>query len=72
MCYFCSLKSNPSLNMSDVLKIRRGTNIKLKGEAEKILVDATPADTFAIKPPDFEGIKPKYILPPNSLIKNFQ
>lgn len=45
--------------MSDVLKIRRGTNIKLKGEAEKVLLDASPADTFAIKPPDFEGIKPK-------------
>jgi len=45
--------------MSDVLKIRRGTNIKLKGEAEKILTDASRAETFAIKPPDFEGIKPK-------------
>lgn len=45
--------------MSDVLKIRRGTNIKLKGEAEKILTDAPRSETYAIKPPDFEGIKPK-------------
>ncbi len=45
--------------MSDVLKIRRGTNIKLQGEAEKILADASRAETYAIKPPDFEGIKPK-------------
>ena len=45
--------------MSDVLKIRRGTNIKLQGEAEKILTDAPRSETYAIKPPDFEGIKPK-------------
>ncbi len=45
--------------MSDVLKVRRGTNIKLKGEAEKILTDAPRSETYAIKPPDFEGIKPK-------------
>lgn len=48
--------------MSDMLKIRRGTDIKLKGESEKILTDAAQAETYAIKPPDFEGIKPKVIV----------
>ena len=41
--------------MSKVLKIKRGANIKLVGEAEKILTDAPMPDTVAIKPTDFEG-----------------
>jgi len=48
--------------MSDVLKIRRGTDIKLQGEAEKILTDAPQAETYAIKPTDFVGIKPKVVV----------
>jgi Na+-transporting NADH:ubiquinone oxidoreductase subunit A len=48
--------------MSDVLRIRRGTDIKLQGEAEKILTDAPQAETYAIKPTDFVGIKPKVVV----------
>lgn len=45
--------------MSKVLKLKKGVNIKLVGEAEKTLVDAPQPKTVAIKPTDFEGIKPK-------------
>jgi Na+-transporting NADH:ubiquinone oxidoreductase subunit A len=48
--------------MSKVLKIKRGTDIKLVGEAEKILSDAPHSETFAIKPTDFEGVNPKMLV----------
>lgn len=45
--------------MSNVLKIKRGTDIHLVGEAEKVLSDAPQSETIAIKPTDFPGLKPK-------------
>lgn len=42
-----------------MLKIKRGTDIKLVGEAEKVLTDAPQSETIAIKPTDFPGLKPK-------------
>lgn len=48
--------------MSKVLKLRRGVDIKLVGEAEKILTDAPRPKTVAIKPTDFHGIKPKVVV----------
>lgn len=48
--------------MSKVLKIKRGADIKLVGEAEKILTDAPLPDTVAVKPTDFEGTRAKVIV----------
>lgn len=48
--------------MSKAITIRRGLNIKLKGEAEKILQPIQPSGTFAIKPTDFHGVIPKLIV----------
>ncbi|KAA3653205.1 MAG: Na(+)-translocating NADH-quinone reductase subunit A [Bacteroidetes bacterium] len=45
--------------MSKVLKIKKGTDIKLIGEAEKVVADAPYSETIAIKPTDFPGLKPK-------------
>lgn len=45
--------------MAKVLKIKQGADIKLVGEAEKILADAPVSDTVAIKPTDFPGLNPK-------------
>lgn len=45
--------------MSKELKIKKGTNIKLIGAAEKVLADAPYSETIAIKPTDFPGLKPK-------------
>ena len=45
--------------MSKDLKIKKGTDIKLVGEADKVLADAPYSETIAIKPTDFPGLKPK-------------
>lgn len=47
--------------MSKTIKIRKGLDIRLKGEAEKVKVDAPVAKTFAVKPTDFHGLIPKMI-----------
>lgn len=47
--------------MSKDIRIRKGLDIKLVGEAEKVTVNATRSNVFAIKPDDFHGIIPKVI-----------
>jgi Na+-transporting NADH:ubiquinone oxidoreductase subunit A len=47
--------------MSKTIKIRKGLDIRLKGEAEKVKVDAPVAKTFALKPTDFHGLMPKMV-----------
>jgi len=48
--------------MSKDIKIRKGLNIRLKGEAEKTLSNAPRSRTFAIRPQDFHLITPKMVL----------
>ncbi len=48
--------------MSKYLKIKRGLNIKLAGEANKIFSDLPLPETFAIKPPDFISVTPKLLV----------
>lgn len=55
--------------MSKSLKIKRGVNIKLIGEAERVLTDAPTPATVSIKPPDFEGIKPKVVVKAGDQVK---
>jgi len=50
------------LGMSKYIKIKRGLNIKLVGEAEKIFSDLPLPETFAIKPPNFIGVTPKLLV----------
>lgn len=45
--------------MSEVIKIKKGLDIKLKGKAEKVLERADRSETYAIKPTDFPGLTPK-------------
>ena len=45
--------------MSKDIKIRKGLNIRLKGEAEKSLSNAPRSRTFALKPSDFHLVNPK-------------
>lgn len=56
----------PNLNYSHImpksLKIKKGVDIKLVGEAEKIITEAPVPDSVAIKPADFDGIKPKLVV----------
>jgi Na+-transporting NADH:ubiquinone oxidoreductase subunit A len=45
--------------MSDVIRLRKGLNIRLEGKAEKILMHEVPIDRFCISPMDFPGLVPK-------------
>lgn len=54
--------------MSEVIKIRKGLNIKLQGEAEKVLKEVS-SEKFAIKPPDFIGVFPKMFLKEGDKVK---
>lgn len=45
--------------MSNVIRIKKGLDIKLKGEAEKITVSPENVDTVVISPLDFHGSVPK-------------
>lgn len=45
--------------MTKITKIKKGLDIKLKGKAEKIFTKAERSDTYAVKPPDFQGLTPK-------------
>ena len=47
--------------MAEVIKIKKGLDIKMIGQAEKIYVKAPRAKTYAIKPPDWHGLTPKII-----------
>lgn len=55
--------------MSKTVKISKGLDINLLGEAEKVKVDlATPA-IVALKPADFHGLVPKVVLKPGDSVK---
>ncbi len=43
--------------MSDVIKIKRGVDINLVGEAETEFAAPVPVETVAIKPTDFKGVR---------------
>lgn len=45
--------------MSDVIKLRKGLDIPLKGKAETVYAQAAEPELYAIKPTDFFGLKPK-------------
>ena len=54
--------------MSDVIKIRKGLDVKLIGAAEKQLSEVT-SDKFAVKPPDFIGVFPKLFVNEGDVVK---
>ncbi len=47
--------------MTEVIKIKKGLDIHMNGEAEKIYVKAPRAKTYAIKPVNWHGLTPKII-----------
>ena len=48
--------------MSKDIRIRKGFNLSLEGEANKILVDTHQSKTFALKPDDFFYTTPKLLV----------
>jgi Na+-transporting NADH:ubiquinone oxidoreductase subunit A len=55
--------------MSKVIKIRKGLNIPLSGEAEKILQLAPRAASYAVSPTDFHGLTPKMLVREGDKVK---
>ncbi|MGF1586661.1 MAG: Na(+)-translocating NADH-quinone reductase subunit A [Bacteroidales bacterium] len=55
--------------MSNVIKLKKGLDIPLKGEAEKVLEKPSLPKLFAVKPTDFPGIRPKMMVHANDEVK---
>ena len=55
--------------MSNVIKIKRGLDIKLSGVPEKELQKITASKSYGIKPTDFPGITPKVVSKPDTEVK---
>ncbi|MFA5328790.1 MAG: hypothetical protein WC384_13440 [Prolixibacteraceae bacterium] len=55
--------------MSKVINLKRGFNIRLKGDAEKILGTSIETDKVALKPTDFPGLVPKLLVKAGQNVK---
>jgi Na+-transporting NADH:ubiquinone oxidoreductase subunit A len=55
--------------MSKDIRVRKGLDLKLKGDADKQLLSAPPSKVYAIKPPDFHAVVPKLILKEGAVVK---
>ncbi|MFV0565165.1 MAG: Na(+)-translocating NADH-quinone reductase subunit A [Flavobacteriaceae bacterium] len=55
--------------MSNDIRIKKGLNIKLKGEAEKTLEKAVSSNFYVLRPEDFHGVTPKLILKVGAKVK---
>ncbi len=56
-------------NMSKTIRIQRGLDIRLKGEAEQVLVQLDPPKVVAVKPTDFHGLIPRVLVKPGDQVK---
>lgn len=54
--------------MSKTIRIRKGLDIRLKGDAEPVLVQTDPAKVVALKPTDFHGLVPKVLVKPGDKV----
>ncbi len=55
--------------MSKDIRIKKGLDLKLQGEAEKSKSDANRSKVYAIKPSDFHGVIPKMIVKEGAIVK---
>lgn len=55
--------------MADLIKIKKGLDIKLEGEASPILMNAKQAEFFAVKPTDYHGVMPKLVAKVGAKVK---
>jgi len=55
--------------MSKDIRIKKGLDIKLVGEAEQITTDISTSGVYALKPDDFHGIIPKLIAKEGTEVK---
>jgi len=55
--------------MSKTVKLRKGLDIRLVGEADKVKADLTMPKTVSIKPTDFHGLVPKMVVKPGEKVQ---
>ncbi|PKR80541.1 NADH:ubiquinone reductase (Na(+)-transporting) subunit A [Brumimicrobium salinarum] len=55
--------------MSKAVKLKKGLDIKLVGEADQVKVDSKTPSVVALKPSDFHGLVPKVILKEGEKVK---
>jgi Na+-transporting NADH:ubiquinone oxidoreductase subunit A len=55
-------------DMPDIIRLRKGLNIRLEGKAEKILMPEVPVDRFCIRPSDFPGLVPKLLVKEGDIV----
>lgn len=55
--------------MSKDIRIKKGLDLKLKGEAEKKISDVTRSRVYAVKPSDFHGVTPKMVVKEGDNVK---
>lgn len=55
--------------MSKDIRIKKGLDLKLKGEAEKSISEVARSKVYAIKPSDFHGVTPKMTLKEGAAVK---
>lgn len=55
--------------MSKDIRIKKGLNLRLKGEAEKIISEAPQSQVFVIKPSDFHLVLPKLVVKEGADVK---
>ncbi len=48
--------------MSKVIKLRKGLDIHLQGTPPSKLIEGSGSDTYAVSPPDFDGVVPKLLV----------
>jgi Na+-transporting NADH:ubiquinone oxidoreductase subunit A len=55
--------------MSKDIRIKKGLDLKLKGEAAHKVADATRSKVYAVKPSDFHGVTPKMLVKEGDNVK---
>lgn len=55
--------------MSNTIKIKKGFDIKLKGQADLSIGKAVDTNRYAVKPTDFSGLKPKLCVKADDIVK---
>ncbi len=65
----CSVMSNKRLYMANVIKLRKGLDINLKGKAEEKRIQLKSSGKYALVPDNFVGVTPKVIVKEGDYVK---
>ena len=55
--------------MSKEIRLKKGLNINLLGEADKVYASVKPTDKYVVKPTDFHGLIPKLTVKVGAKVK---